>query len=83
MCVRVALVQTGALPAFDADDRMISVPRHLTPEHRVTLVRAILNELAVPQPDLGAVCWCGEPVDMTPRIPRQRRSEQMVSSHGA
>jgi hypothetical protein len=31
---------------------------------------------------LGAVCWCGAPVDMTPRIPLQRRSEQVVK-HGA
>jgi hypothetical protein len=82
MCVRVALTQTGALPAFDADERMISVPSDLTPEHRVTLVRAILRELVVPQPELGAVCWCGEPVDMTPRVPGQRRSEQVVK-HGA
>jgi hypothetical protein len=31
---------------------------------------------------LGAVCWCGAPVDLTPRIPQQRRSEQVVN-HGA
>lgn len=82
MCVRVALVQTDALPAFDADERVITIPSHLTPEHRVTLVRAILRELVVPQPEFGALCWCGEPVDMTPRIPHQRTSEQVVT-HGA
>lgn len=78
MCVRVALVSPDALPAFDADQLLITIPRHLTLAHRVTLVRAILRELATPQPELGAICWCGDPVDMTPRIPRQRKSEQVV-----
>lgn len=82
MCVRVALVPPDALPAFDADDLVITIPSHLTPAHRVTLVRAILRELVVPQPELGAVCWCGDPVDLTPRVPQQRRSEQVVK-HGA
>jgi len=82
MCVRVAFVPPDALPAFDADERVIAIPSHLTPPHRVTLVRAILRELVVPQPELGAICWCGDPVDMTPRIPHQRRSEQVVK-HGA
>ena len=82
MCVRVHFVSLDALPAFDADERVITIPRHLSPTHKVTLVRAILTELATPQPELGAVCWCGDPVDMTPRIPHQRRSEQVVT-HGA
>lgn len=82
MCVRVQLVPPGVPPSFDADDRSIAIPGDLTPEHRVTLVRAILLELAVPQPELGARCWCGDEVDMTPRVPRQRRSKQVVK-HGA
>ena len=82
MCVRVALVPPDALPAFDADDRVISIPNHLAPAHRVTLVRAILRELVVRQPEWGAVCWCGDSVDMTPRVPHQRRSDQVVK-HGA
>lgn len=82
MCVRIRFASPHALPAFDADERVITLPRHLAPTHRVTLVRAILRELVVEQPELGARCWCGEPVDMTPRIPQQRRSEQVVK-HGA
>jgi hypothetical protein len=81
MCVRIRFASPEALPAFDADSRVITIPRHLSPPHRVTLVRAILHELVVPQPELGAVCWCGESVDLTPRIPQQRRSEQVVK-HG-
>lgn len=82
MCVSVRFAPFGAQPTFDAEDRVITVPRNLSPAHRVTLVRAILTELATPQPELGAICWCGETVDMTPRIPQQRVSEQVVN-HGA
>lgn len=82
MCVRVSFVSPNALPAFDADERVISIPQHLSPARTVTLVRAILTELATEQPELGAVCWCGAPVDMEPRVPDQRRSEQVVT-HGA
>jgi hypothetical protein len=82
MCVRVVLAPPDALPAFHADEHLIAIPSCLTIARRVTLVRAILRELATPQPELGAVCWCGAPVDMTPHIPLQRRSEQVVN-HGA
>jgi hypothetical protein len=54
----------------------------LSHERCVTVVRAIMAELAVLQPELGAVCWCGEPIDLLPRVPEQRRSEQ-VMNHGA
>lgn len=82
MCVRIHWAPPDALPAFLADERVIVVPSHLPHPHSVTLVRAILRELLVPQPELGAVCWCGDPVDLTPRIPQPRRSEQVVK-HGA
>lgn len=82
MCVRVSYASPNTLPAFDADERVITMPRDLPPAHTVTLVRAILTELITDQPKLGAVCWCGAPVDLTPRIPQQRRSEQVVT-HGA
>lgn len=82
MCVRVSFASPNALPAFDADERVITIPGQLSPAHTVTLVRAILTELVTDQPELGAICWCGAPVDLTPRIPQQRRSEQVVT-HGA
>ncbi len=82
MCVRVSFAPPDALPAFNAEQREIVIPGQLPPAHTVTLVRAILRELVVEQPPLGARCWCGAPVDLTPRIPRQRGSEQVVK-HGA
>jgi hypothetical protein len=82
MCVRVHFAPPDVPPGYNADAATITIPGDLEPAHRVTLVRAILRELVVPQPELGARCWCGEQVDMTPRIPQQRRSEQVVK-HGA
>ena len=82
MCVRVRSCPSNAVPTFDADERAIVIPNGLLPSQRAILVRAILSELAVPQHRLGAVCWCGAPVDITPRVPHQTRSEQVVK-HGA
>jgi hypothetical protein len=82
MCVRIHWAPPETLPGFDADERVIRLPSQLSPEHSVTLVRAILTELVVEQPEFGARCWCGDEVDFTPRIPHQRRSEQVVK-HGA
>lgn len=82
MCVRVHFARPESQPGFDADKRVIRVPSGLPHVHTVTLVRAILRELIVDQPAFGAVCWCGEPVDLIPRIPHQRMTEQVVN-HGA
>ncbi|QDN57332.1 hypothetical protein FNV67_20110 [Streptomyces sp. S1D4-20] len=82
MCVHIRFTSRFESRVFDADTRTITLPRILDHERSVTAVRAILAELAVPQPELGAVCWCGEPVDLLPRVPEQRRSEQVIN-HGA
>lgn len=82
MCVRVRFSSCAELSPFDAAAQTIVLPRSLAPAHAVTVVRAILVELAVEQPDLGARCWCGEPVDLLPRVPQQRRSDQVIK-HGA
>jgi hypothetical protein len=82
MCVHVRFTSRSEARVFDADNRTITLPRILSHERCVTVVRAIMAELAVLQPELGAVCWCGEPIDLLPRVPEQRRSEQVIN-HGA
>ncbi len=82
MCVRIRFSPQSEPAPFDASDGTINLPRTLGHAHAVTVVRAILSELAVEQPDLGAVCWCGEPVTLLPRVPSQRRSGQVIN-HGA
>jgi len=82
MCVSVVSVPC-ARPAFDAGARTITVPSTASYVDTLTVVRAILRELVVEQPPDGAVCWCGEPVDIgaLPLIPQQKMSE--VVRHGA
>lgn len=82
MCVRIQFSSCAAPRIYDDDSGSITLPDSLTPAHTVTAVRAALSELQVIQPELGALCWCGEPVDLTPRVPDQRRSEE-VANHGA
>lgn len=81
MCVRIRF-SSCSTRIFDADARRITLPATMTYAHRVTAVRAVLSELAVPQPESGAVCWCGEDIELLPRVPDQRRSEQVIK-HGA
>jgi hypothetical protein len=66
---------------FDSDARTITLPHGFGREHSAAVVRAIMAELAVVQPEVGAICWCGESVDLLPRVPEQRRSKQV--NHGA
>ncbi|XMN09363.1 hypothetical protein ACK8N7_26635 [Streptomyces griseobrunneus] len=80
--MRVRFASIGTAPPFDATTQTIALPPGLDREHTVTAARAILIELAVPQPLFGARCFCGEPLDLAPRIPQQRTGEQAVT-HGA
>jgi hypothetical protein len=82
MCVHVRFTARPEFRVFDSDARTITLPRLLGYERSVTVVRAIMAELAVVQPELGAICWCGEAIDLLPRVPEQRRSDQ-VMNHGA
>jgi len=82
MCVHIRFVTRTGQSIYDAETGLITLPASIAVPRRVTAVRAVLTELAVAQPELGAVCWCGAPVDPTPRVPQQRRSEQVVK-HGA
>lgn len=61
MCVRVRLSASPVLP-YDHTTRTITVPADLNRDFSLRAVRAVLAELGVEQPALGAVCWCGQPV---------------------
>ncbi|OQQ16086.1 hypothetical protein B0675_02025 [Streptomyces sp. M41(2017)] len=82
MCVRVRFSSRATPRLFDPSTRTITLPASVSRVHTVTAVRAVLAQLAVVQPELGAVCWCGEPVNLLPRVPQQRRNEQVIK-HGA
>lgn len=82
MCIRVQYAPTASLRLWDKSRQLITLPLDLPPANSAIAVRAVLTELAVPQPQFGAVCFCGEVVETLPRIPQQRRSGQ-VTHHGA
>lgn len=82
MCVRVRFSSCDRPLVYDAEASTITLPTVLDHAHAVTALRAILSKLRVVQPELGAVCWCGEPVTLLPRVPEQRRSGQVIK-HGA
>lgn len=80
MCVRIRFNSCVQPPVYDAEAGSITLPAVLDHAHAVTALRAILSKLRVQQPKLGAVCWCGEPVTLLPRVPEQRRSEQVIKN---
>lgn len=82
MCIRVQYAPLVSQCLWDKDLQLISLPQDLPPACAAIAVRAVLTELAVPQPRSGAVCFCGEPVEVLPRVPEQRRSGQVIH-HGA
>jgi hypothetical protein len=83
VCIRVeyACVKADCSEPYDADRKVIILPRCLPRGDKLAVLRAVLSELAVPQPSLGARCFCGAPVLVAPRIPQQMRRRQVT--HGA
>lgn len=73
MCVRVH-TSTRVTTPWDSTTGTLTVPAGLSSARATLAVRAVLLELAVPQPEVGAVCWCGQVVEI-PRVPQQRSRE--------
>ncbi|MGW4850212.1 hypothetical protein ACWEPZ_03125 [Streptomyces sp. NPDC004288] len=85
MCIRVRYEAFDPLDAFqpyNADTGVVTLPDVLAQADTLLALRSVLEELAVEQPEFGAVCWCGEVINLLPRVPTQRRSGQVIR-HGA
>lgn len=85
MCIRVRYEAFDPLNGFrpyDADSGTVTLPDYLAQPATLTALRAVLEELAVEQPEHGAICWCGEPIHLLPRVPTQRRNGE-VTHRGA
>ncbi|SDM76189.1 hypothetical protein SAMN05444921_1135 [Streptomyces wuyuanensis] len=78
MCVLVRFSTHEPHPVWDARSLILTVPDGLIPSLTAIAVRAVLEQLGIAQPQFGARCWCGESVDLTPRVPEQRRSGQVI-----
>ncbi|MFC8491838.1 hypothetical protein ACFUJU_13745 [Streptomyces sp. NPDC057235] len=85
MCIHIRFEQFDPLSAFkpyDAGTGTVTLPDALPHAETLVILRAVLEELAVVQPESGAICWCGEDILVVPRVPEQRRSGQVIH-HGA
>ncbi|MEU2180275.1 hypothetical protein [Streptomyces thermolilacinus] len=83
MCIRVRRTTSTSYTLYDDIERLITIPAALPRVAAYTVVRAILDELAAPQPAFGARCFCGDPVRLGLHIPQQRETEKMVMNRGA
>jgi hypothetical protein len=79
MCIRVQYSSTATFAPWDAERVIITVPAGCPWLVTVGAVRAVLTQLRISQPPFGARCFCGEPVRLLPRVPEQRRSEQVIT----
>ncbi|MFE6866058.1 hypothetical protein ACFVFS_05840 [Kitasatospora sp. NPDC057692] len=73
MCITVrrSTAPVVTLMPWDPATLTITIPAGLSADAAITAVRAVLTELAVPQPPGGLVCCCGRPLRL-PLIPTQR-----------
>lgn len=82
MCIRVKYTPRDQIEdPWDAERQLITLPAELRGEYLKQALRAVLAELDIDQPELGARCWCGERIGLLPAIPQQRSNE--VISSGA
>lgn len=82
MCVQVELSSHVTCP-WDAERLTIIVLAGRGIEHTIRDVRAVLIELNTPQPQHGAVCYCGEPIDIPAVVRRGPARTNEAVAHGA
>lgn len=76
MCITVESAPRALLDdPWDPDRQLIIIPSDLRDGFALRAVRTVLAELDVPQPESGAICWCGEPIRLLDSIPQQRSNE--------
>lgn len=65
MCVHISVrFATRIAVPWDPDRRTLTVPAGLSTVRTMAAVRTVLTEMGVEQPSVGAVCWCGQPVEV-------------------
>jgi hypothetical protein len=80
MCIRVDVAPRAQLDEpWDPERQLITIPNELRDGFALRAVRAVLAELGVPQPEFGAVCWCGEPIPLPDYTSDQQRSEKVIN----
>jgi hypothetical protein len=82
MCIRVQYAPRHEIDdPWDAARQVITIPAELsTPQYALRALRAVLHQLDIEQAPLGARCWCGEQISLLPRVPQQRRTDEVIHS---
>lgn len=79
MCIRVQYAACHLLDEpYDDTQLVITLPAGLQEAYALAALREVLTQLDVAQPESGARCWCGEPIRLLPRVPQQRRSDEVI-----
>ncbi|WP_052479821.1 hypothetical protein [Streptomyces sp. NBRC 110035] len=84
MCIRVQYAPRHQIvDPWDAVRQVITIPEDLGATVLFTLraVRAVLRQLGVPQDNFGALCWCGEDIDLTAAHATQHRQTEVIQVH--
>ncbi len=83
MCIRVQYAPRHEInDPWDASRHLITIPEDLRTTVLFTLraVRAVLRELDIPQDHFGALCWCGDEIDLTAAHTSQQRQNEVIHS---
>ncbi len=70
VCVNIQLSTSAIAQPWNADTRTITLPAGQDTRKTTLLVRAVLIELDVVQPHYGALCYCGELLDIAAVVRR-------------
>jgi hypothetical protein len=82
VCVTIDLSARVVTP-WDHQREVITVPAGLSVGRATRAVRAVLIELDTPQPESGAVCFCGAVIDVAAVVRRGPVQMREVVAHGA
>lgn len=78
MCLRVVFVTTVSHP-YDAERGVITLPAGLTRALTLRAAWAVVAELHILQDGDTPLCWCGQPLDLSGKIPAPRTGEAVSS----
>jgi hypothetical protein len=85
VCVTIVRSSTRVTEPLDQEPEpeIITIPAILDVEYTARALRFILADLGTPQTQTGAVCWCGEPIDIDAVMQQAPALTSEVSNSGA
>lgn len=85
MCVKIVRSPVRVTEPLDCEPEpeVITIPAILDAEHTARALRFILADLGTPQTQTGAVCWCGDRIDIDAVMRQAPALTSEVSNVGA